>query len=516
MPFHATRLDIPEMVMIAPRAYEDQRGFFMETYKLSEFTSLGMPQRFVQDNFSHSLKGVLRGLHFQMDPKAQGKLVSVLRGEIFDVGVDLRRGSPTYGRWAGVIFSARTREMVFIPAGFAHGFCVLSQEADVAYKATAEYTPSLDRGIAWNDPQVGIQVAGERPHPVRERCDPADAGRRGEQLHVRETRAMTEILVTGAGGYIGSVLCRMLVEAGHSVLAVDRFHFGRSVLPPDGGRLRSLTLDIRALETMHLKGIEAVVDLAAISNDPAGELDPAKTWEINHQARARLARLAKTAGALVAGGYDRYRAVVEALSGEFDLVDIALAAISQADAGVRGAEDTTELAPATLPSFDRPARPPIRGAGTRPRYGEPSGGYTQRPHPVRSPHPAGAPPPPEFRGEGSPGGPPWVQQGRAPGRPVGAGPGERPHARGSPQGLPGQRLARHRGSGRYATTARWLGRRRDHPRVRWRWPCRGHAPGRPRRGDHERGRAARRRHRRDPDRGRVLAGRGARGEPRTT
>ena len=138
--------------------------------------------------------------------------------------------------------------------------------------------------------------------------------------------------------------------------------------------------------------------------------------------------------ALVAGGNDRYRAVVEALSDEFDLVDIALAAISQADAAARGAEDTTELVPATLPSFDRPARPPVRGAGTRPRYGEPTGGYAQRPHPVRPPRPAGAPPPPEFRGEGSPERPPWVQPGRAPGRPAGAGPASGPMPAGPRKG----------------------------------------------------------------------------------
>ncbi len=156
MSFRATRLEIQDMILITSRAYEDQRGFFMETYKLSEFTPLGLPQRFVQDNFSHSRKNVLRGLHYQLNPKAQGKLVTVTRGEIFDVGVDLRRGSPTYGRWTGLRLSSRTREMVYVPAGFAHGFCVLSEEADVAYKATQEYAPEADRGIAWNDPQLGI------------------------------------------------------------------------------------------------------------------------------------------------------------------------------------------------------------------------------------------------------------------------------------------------------------------------------------------------------------------------
>jgi len=156
MPFRATRLEIQDMILITPRAYEDQRGFFMETYKLSEFTQLGLPQRFVQDNFSHSRKNVLRGLHYQLDPKAQGKLVTVIQGEIFDVGVDLRRGSPTYGRWAGLQLSSRTGEMVYVPAGFAHGFCVLSEAADVAYKVTQEYAPEVDRGIAWNDPHLGI------------------------------------------------------------------------------------------------------------------------------------------------------------------------------------------------------------------------------------------------------------------------------------------------------------------------------------------------------------------------
>lgn len=119
----------------------------METYNLAEFAANGIPERFVQDNYSFSKEGVLRGLHYQKSPKAQGKLVGVIRGEVFDVAVDIRNGSPTYGRWVGVVLSSDNRQWIYIPVGFAHGFCALSAEVDLVYKVTADYAPELDRGI---------------------------------------------------------------------------------------------------------------------------------------------------------------------------------------------------------------------------------------------------------------------------------------------------------------------------------------------------------------------------------
>lgn len=156
MGFKFECLDIPDVILIEAQAFEDQRGLFMECYKRSVFSTNGIPDAFVQDNYSHSLRGVLRGLHYQKHPKDQAKLVTVLRGEIFDVAVDIRRGSPTYARWVGRVLSAENCRLLYIPVGFAHGFCVLSEEADVLYKVTAEYAPVLDRGIIWDDPEIGI------------------------------------------------------------------------------------------------------------------------------------------------------------------------------------------------------------------------------------------------------------------------------------------------------------------------------------------------------------------------
>lgn len=156
MPFRFTRLEIPEVILIEPRAFDDDRGFFMETYKESEFAANGIPDRFVQDNYSRSSRGVLRGLHYQKAPAAQGKLVGVVRGRVFDVAVDLRRGSPTYGKWVGAFLSDKDHRLLYIPEGFAHGFQVASQRADVLYKVTHEYAQAHDRGIAWDDPEIGI------------------------------------------------------------------------------------------------------------------------------------------------------------------------------------------------------------------------------------------------------------------------------------------------------------------------------------------------------------------------
>jgi dTDP-4-dehydrorhamnose 3,5-epimerase len=156
MPFHFQPLAIPEVVLVEARQFGDDRGYFMETYKQSEFAAHGITLPFVQDNCSHSVRGVLRGLHYQTEPYAQGKLVLALHGEILDVAVDIRQSSPTFGQWVGEVLSAANGRMLYIPPGFAHGFCVLSEQATVHYKCTQVYSPQCDRGILWNDPTLAI------------------------------------------------------------------------------------------------------------------------------------------------------------------------------------------------------------------------------------------------------------------------------------------------------------------------------------------------------------------------
>jgi dTDP-4-dehydrorhamnose 3,5-epimerase len=150
-------MKIPGMVLVEPRRHEDTRGFFQESYRRSLFYEGGIKVNFVQDNLARSSRGVLRGLHFQLPPRPQGKLVTVVRGEVFDVGVDLRVGSPTYGAWEGVTLTDAQGALLYLPPGLAHGYAVLSPEADLAYKVTAEYDPELDTGILWNDPEVGVE-----------------------------------------------------------------------------------------------------------------------------------------------------------------------------------------------------------------------------------------------------------------------------------------------------------------------------------------------------------------------
>lgn len=148
---------IPEVVVIVPQRFGDARGFFVETYSLRSFATAGITASFVQDNQAFSArKGTLRGLHFQRPPAAQAKLVRVVKGRIFDVAVDLRLGSPTYRRWAGTVLTAECGEQMFVPVGFAHGYCTLEPDTEVAYKADGFYAPEHDDGIAWNDPSIGI------------------------------------------------------------------------------------------------------------------------------------------------------------------------------------------------------------------------------------------------------------------------------------------------------------------------------------------------------------------------
>lgn len=163
MPFTFEPLAIPQVVAVRPTRHQDDRGSFAEIYRESAFAEAGIPTRFVQDNLARSVRGVLRGLHYQLDPAAQGKLIGVARGRIFDVAVDLRVGSETYGGWVARTLDEGTGELLWIPPGFAHGYCVLSDVADVCYKVTAEYRPDLDRGFAWDDPRVGIHWPVEEP-----------------------------------------------------------------------------------------------------------------------------------------------------------------------------------------------------------------------------------------------------------------------------------------------------------------------------------------------------------------
>jgi dTDP-4-dehydrorhamnose 3,5-epimerase len=156
MSFTFTPLAIPDVVLVTPITRGDSRGWFREMFKSEDFASAGIPATFMQENASQSVKGVLRGLHFQRPPFAQGKLVSVTVGAVFDVAVDLRTGSPTYGQWVGEELSIENGRQLWIPEGFGHGFCVLSEQAQLFYKVTAPYSGPHDGGLLWNDPAIGI------------------------------------------------------------------------------------------------------------------------------------------------------------------------------------------------------------------------------------------------------------------------------------------------------------------------------------------------------------------------
>jgi dTDP-4-dehydrorhamnose 3,5-epimerase len=147
---------LPDVLIIKPAVFEDPRGFFMETWNSKEFAEAGMAADFVQDNYSSSVAGTVRGLHYQIE-QAQGKLVWVVKGEVFDVVVDLRKSSPDFGQWAGELLSANNRKQMWIPPGFAHGFLVLSATADFQYKCTDYYAPEHERTLQWNDPDIGIE-----------------------------------------------------------------------------------------------------------------------------------------------------------------------------------------------------------------------------------------------------------------------------------------------------------------------------------------------------------------------
>jgi dTDP-4-dehydrorhamnose 3,5-epimerase len=147
---------LPGVLIIEPNVFDDARGYFMETFQSDRYRSFGIESEFVQDNLSFSTRGTLRGLHYQL-PNAQAKLVQVLQGEVFDVAVDIRRGSPSFGRWVGVNLSERNKRQLYIPEGFAHGFCVISDTAVFFYKCSSFYDPDREGGILWSDPGIGIE-----------------------------------------------------------------------------------------------------------------------------------------------------------------------------------------------------------------------------------------------------------------------------------------------------------------------------------------------------------------------
>lgn len=163
MPFEFEKLEIDGLVLVKPKAFGDNRGFFMESYKESEFVKNGIDTKFVQDNHSKSTKGVLRGLHYQVKPKAQAKLVRCVRGKIYDVAVDIRPNSKTFGKWVKVELSEENKHMLFIPRNFAHGFIVLSDEAELIYKTDNEYSVDNDRGLLWCDKEININWDFDSP-----------------------------------------------------------------------------------------------------------------------------------------------------------------------------------------------------------------------------------------------------------------------------------------------------------------------------------------------------------------
>jgi dTDP-4-dehydrorhamnose 3,5-epimerase len=162
MPFNFKKLEIPDLLLIESKVFKDERGFFNEKYKQSEFKKEQIPD-FVQDNFSYSKQGVIRGVHYQLPPYSQGKLVTVLKGKIWDVAVDMRKSSAYFSKWVGVELSDENNLSFYIPAGFAHGFAVLSPEALFLYKCTNEYSAVSERGVRWDDPELNIDWKAENP-----------------------------------------------------------------------------------------------------------------------------------------------------------------------------------------------------------------------------------------------------------------------------------------------------------------------------------------------------------------
>ena len=163
MPFTFTRLSIPDIIKVEPKTFGDERGFFLEAFKASDFKEAGLDMTIAQSNHSRSGRNVLRGLHYQKKPHAQGKLIRCVSGRIFDAAVDIRKGSPTFGKWVAEYLDAEAKNLLYIPEGFAHGFCVVSERAEIIYYCTAEYAPEAEGAVRWDDPAIGIDWPVKEP-----------------------------------------------------------------------------------------------------------------------------------------------------------------------------------------------------------------------------------------------------------------------------------------------------------------------------------------------------------------
>ena len=263
--------DLPGVVLFEPRVFDDDRGYFFESWNAARYQEAGLPERFVQDNLSRSKRGVLRGLHFQ-NPQSQGKLVSVLEGAVFDVAVDVRRGSPNFGSWFGIELSEQNRRQLYIPPGFAHGFCVTSDTALFAYKCTDYYNPATECCLRWDDPEIDIKwpidnpQVSEKDHQGKLLCEiprssdcqciVSEADAPAEQLPddpaictPRNRSNERRILLIGGNGQIGSALRGLLDQFGEVVATA------RGAAP--ASKLRSLDLTDQDAIRAAVRQIEA-------------------------------------------------------------------------------------------------------------------------------------------------------------------------------------------------------------------------------------------------------------------
>lgn len=276
---------IKDVVIIEPQVFGDDRGYFFESYSQQQFDQAVRPVHFVQDNESKSRRGVLRGLHFQKGAAAQSKLVRVVQGRVLDVAVDIRRGSPTFGKHVAVELTAENHRQLFVPRGFAHGFSVLSDEAVFQYKCDNFYAPQSEGAIVWNDPDLGIdwQLPAER-RSSRPKTGHIPASKMPTNFSTMESTTMHNILVTGADGQLGREMRTLGAASRHRYFFTDVADLDIT----DANTVRRFVENER---------IDAIVNCAAYTNVDKAEEEAETADRINHEAVRNLAEAAKACGA---------------------------------------------------------------------------------------------------------------------------------------------------------------------------------------------------------------------------